>query len=303
MQDLWERLEAHATKHGRSLRLRPGASEEAIVAAEQVIGMRFPEDFRASLLLHDGQEPGEGDDRPFEFLPGCSPLATVSAIAAQWKDEQGWAMAANGDHTPEILNTVKHPRRIPIAGTPWWDGDTTYLDLTPAAAGTIGQVITFTSECDMSVLGPSFRGALETYIKALDDRSWNYAASLKKVIGPEGYEDGNLSWCYGEWLAAHGAHHDANSGTHEPFDGALPAAAPEPPAPAPKKAATKKAAPAKKKAKPAVVKKAPAVKKKPAAKKKPAVKKKAAAKKKPAAKQQPAAKKKAKPVATKKKRR
>jgi len=228
MKDLWERLEAHATKHGRSLRLRPGATEKAVSDAERVIGRPFPADFRASVLAHDGQEPGEGDETPFEFLPGCSPLAPVAAIAANWKDEQDYAQAASGDHTPEILNTLKHPLRIAIAGTPWWDGDNTYLDLTPAAAGTVGQVITFTSECDMSLLGPSFRGALEAYLDALDQRAWNYSADKKHVIGPEGFEDGNLSWNWGEWIASSGKNHDANSGTHEPFDGALPAAGEEP---------------------------------------------------------------------------
>ncbi|MEO7094979.1 MAG: SMI1/KNR4 family protein, partial [Polyangiales bacterium] len=209
MKDLWDRLEAHATKNGRSLRLRPGSSEEEIAAAEQVMGLAFPADFRASLLVHDGQEPGDGDAAPFEFLPGCDALAPVAAIAAQWKEEQEWAMASNGDHTPEILNTIKHPRRIPIAGTRWWDGDNTYLDLTPAAAGTLGQVIAFHTECDMTVLGPSFRGALENYLAALDAGVWSYDVDRKATRGPAPYNDGNRSWTFGEWVAASGRHHDA----------------------------------------------------------------------------------------------
>src|SRR5262249_38326257 len=45
------------------------------------------DDFRASLLLHDGQEPGDGDDDAFEWLPGHGRLACLDAVVAEWKQE------------------------------------------------------------------------------------------------------------------------------------------------------------------------------------------------------------------------
>ena len=182
MNDLWPRLEAWAKKSGRTLRLRPGATEKAIADAEKKMKLVFPADFRASLLLHDGQERKAGDDdyetsTLFEWMPGSGALASLSAIVAQWKDERENDEA---DDEPEIeggvYNLMSHPRRIPIAGSEYWDGDNTYLDLHPAPKGTDGQLITFTSECDVALLGTSFRGALESYLQALDSGDWVFDA-------------------------------------------------------------------------------------------------------------------------------
>lgn len=132
MNDLWQRLEAWAKKSGRTLRLRPGATEKAIAAAEKKMKLTFPADFRASLLLHDGQQRKPGDDDPetstlFEWMPGSGALASLSAIVAQWKDER--ENDEEEDDEPEIeggvYNVMSHPRRIPIAGSAWWDGDNT----------------------------------------------------------------------------------------------------------------------------------------------------------------------------------
>ena len=89
-------------------------------------------------------------------MPGSGALASLSAIVAQWKDER-----ENDDEDDEpaieggVYNVMWHPRRIPIAGSEYWDGDNTYLDLHPAPKGTSGQLITFTSECDVALLGTS----------------------------------------------------------------------------------------------------------------------------------------------------
>ncbi|MBA3459213.1 MAG: SMI1/KNR4 family protein [Deltaproteobacteria bacterium] len=305
MQDLWERLEAHANKHGRSLKLRAGASEEAIAAAEQAIGIAFPADYRASLALHDGQDP---DAEPFEWMPGCSPLASVAAIAAQWKDEQEWVEGGPlEEHTPEINNVLKHPRRIPIAGTRWWDGDNTYLDLVPAKAGTVGQLITFYTECDMTLLGPSFRAALESYLAALDGGDWIYDAAQKnvhhKAEPPNTYP--NEGYEFGVWVEGAGLQYDGNSGKHTPFlatpvpAAAEPQSSPSPRPPAPAKPTGAKQTRVAAAAKPAAKAK-PTSAAKPTAKAKPATKAKAAAKAKPAARTKPAARSKSaksKPVA------
>ena len=179
MKDLWDRLEAFARKNTpRSLRLRPGAAEKAIAAAEKKLKLTFPPAFRESLLAHDGQERSDEDDDEestlFPWLPGCSPLAPLADIVAQWKDERD--NEEDEDEEPEaegaIFDVLTHPRRIPIAGTAYWDGDNTYVDLFPTAKGTVGQVVMFTSECDMALLGSSLRDALETYLHALESGDW-----------------------------------------------------------------------------------------------------------------------------------
>jgi cell wall assembly regulator SMI1 len=179
LKDLWDRLEAFARKNTpRSLRLRPGASEKAIAAAEKKLKLTFPPAFRESLLAHDGQERSDDDDEItlFPWLPGCSPLAPLADIVAQWKDERDNEEDEDEDEEPEaegaIFDVLTHPRRVPIAGTAHWDGDNTYVDLFPTAKGTVGQVVMFTSECDIALLGSSLRDALETYLHALESGDW-----------------------------------------------------------------------------------------------------------------------------------
>jgi cell wall assembly regulator SMI1 len=191
MKELWARLEALAVKEDKTLGLRSGASEKAVAAAEDAMHLRFPADFRASLLLHDGQE-GDEDDL-FEWMPGCSPLASLESIVEQWKDEQ--SNADDDDEEPSVIedgylhNVLFHPKRIPIAGTPDWDGDTSHLDLFPGPDGTKGQLITRVTESDMVVLGSSFSKAIEQYVVGLESGSWTGESGNK-----------NRAYAYSEYL-------------------------------------------------------------------------------------------------------
>jgi cell wall assembly regulator SMI1 len=177
MRALWTRLGEHAARSSFSLRLRPGASEAAIRRAEATLGLRFPNDFRASLLLHDGQEPGTGELDVFPWLPGHDRLASLEAIIAQWQSEQTtYAELYCGDPAvpPEeiedgtLYHYFWHPRRIPIAGNLWFDQDNTYLDFFPGPAGVAGQLAVFGKGTYGAVHGPSFGGALACYADALD---------------------------------------------------------------------------------------------------------------------------------------
>lgn len=188
MKDLWDRLEAWAVAHaGRSLRLRPACTPERIAAAEAALGLTFPDDLRATLLVHDGQdgERSGTDDDVFEWLPGCSAWKPLSAIVERWKEERDMAEEGEEDEALEaegpLYTVLWHPRRIPVAGTPWWDGDNTYVDLVPSPRGTPGQVITFVTECDLVRLGKGLRDALERYLGALERGDWAYDPARRGV--------------------------------------------------------------------------------------------------------------------------
>jgi cell wall assembly regulator SMI1 len=205
MQSLWQRLEKIAAGHNLSLHLRPGASADAIAAAEQAIGLTFPASYRASLLAHDGQDASKGD--VFEWMPGCSPLASLEAVVAQWKDERNYDDdfgEPRADDDDRVLSHVKHPRRIPIAGNQWWDGDNTYLDFIVGPKGTEGQVITFFTECDLCTLGATFEQALTSYVEALESGAWVYDATKKHVV-PKGEQADvypNESYEFAKYLAS-----------------------------------------------------------------------------------------------------
>lgn len=163
-----ERLEAFAVSKGRTLGLRPGASAEALAELEHVLGRPLPADYRALLTIADGQvdEPG------FPWMAGCNPLRPVASVGPQLGEERGmtedFPPAEHEDLDGWIRGGRYHPNRIPIAGTRWWDGDNTYLDLEPGSGGKVGQLITLTTECDFVVLGESLAHALDRYVTALE---------------------------------------------------------------------------------------------------------------------------------------
>jgi len=205
VRDLWQRIEAWGRAAGAgSLRLRPPALEDEIRRAEEVMGLVFPEDLRASLLCHDGEEP----DPDFEWLPGCAPLQPLQALVARWTEARGWAEAdPNADPDEGESEDGRHrlclwhPRRIPIAGSPFWDGDNTYVDLAPGSRGTEGQILTFTSECDLEVLGPSFRATLEKYVCLLERGELVWSASDSRVVPADGRWNGHAAEVFARMIA------------------------------------------------------------------------------------------------------
>ena len=178
MRDLWARLEAQASRTPLPLRLRPPTTEAAIDAAEQTMGLPFPADFRASLLVHDGQVPQDGSLEAFEWLPGHAWLASLDRIVEQWREHCRTFEELHAGEEPEEIEDGKlvhffwHARRIPIAGNLWWDQDNTYLDFIPGSEGRAGQVAVFGKGNYGEVHGPSFSAILRVYVEALESGEW-----------------------------------------------------------------------------------------------------------------------------------
>jgi cell wall assembly regulator SMI1 len=196
MKDLWARLEAWAQiRAKRSLRLRPGAGERAVKAAEKTMKMTFPDDFRASVLAHDGQEPGRDT---FAWLPGCRPLMTLDEIVDGWKSEEKRGRPRQDKPEPGPYRTLLwHPKRIPLDASDL--GVHTYIDLFPGDSGTAGQILTFVSECELAILGPSMRAALETYVGGLEIGDWVWR---RTEIRPKQAKKGDY-WSTAEVFAAY----------------------------------------------------------------------------------------------------
>lgn len=70
VREVWARIEAVLRPNAPNLLavLPAGASPEAIAAAEQRLGFRFPADVRDSYAVHDGSG-GAHDGRRAEILP------------------------------------------------------------------------------------------------------------------------------------------------------------------------------------------------------------------------------------------
>ncbi len=169
MRERWGRLEAWHARHGAELALRPPATEEQIAEAERAMGVSFPAGFRESLRVHDGQVAGP------EVVPWCPatcPLVSLARMVERYREER--TLGGRPEDAPPLdledhfQLLLLHPLRIPIAGTPWFDGDLTYLDLTPGPAGAVGQVVTTTSECDFVLLDTSFEAFFDRYLRLLE---------------------------------------------------------------------------------------------------------------------------------------
>jgi cell wall assembly regulator SMI1 len=168
---LWERLADLAAAAGvPSMRFRPPATEAALDAAEPIVGLALPESYRQTLLFAEGQDQEGGD--PPQWIPGVDALRPIGDVVAQWRYET--TLVDDPNSVPAEFEdsrfrwTVWHPRRIPIAGAYIWDYDNTYLDFIPGSTGTAGQVLTFTSEADMQVVGVSLSDALAKVIRLIE---------------------------------------------------------------------------------------------------------------------------------------
>lgn len=185
LRDLWRRLGAIADRAGAPLQLNPGLPEDTIAAAEATLGLTLPPGYRASLALHDGQATFANGEPSLPWMPGCAPLAPLAAVLEQWAQLQELAAEYpppdDTQHGDRIKSGTYRTRTIPIAGSQYWDGDTTYVDLDPGPAGAAGQLITMFTECDFVALGPSFEAALARWVTALEEGTWVYSAEAGDV--------------------------------------------------------------------------------------------------------------------------
>src|SRR5690606_9869598 len=113
------------TKHcEHSPAWRPGVSDDEIAAAEEAIGRPLPDDYKAFLRLHDGQEEAHG----VSILTGGGRLAPLEQVVSQHADSSEWADDSGYDYLDDedrIRGIVFDDRRIAIGGSIWMDGDNT----------------------------------------------------------------------------------------------------------------------------------------------------------------------------------
>ncbi len=135
VEQSWDRIETWLARHAPETfaTLRPGASTEAVLAAQRETGLVFPDDLVASLRRHDGVEQRPGGFR----LPGGHTLLSAAAIPAQTRTMAD--AIAQVDTGGSLLGTYWHPQWILIA--PDGSGGALALDARPGATlGAVGQL-------------------------------------------------------------------------------------------------------------------------------------------------------------------
>jgi cell wall assembly regulator SMI1 len=173
MQEIWARIESWIRRNAPQVLdvLHPGASDVQIAELEEVLSIEFPEDFKASYRLHNGQSTyGYG------LINGCE-LLSLERIRDEWQVwktllESGTFQTEDGqdqgcEPAPGVCNVWWHPKWIPFT----YDGGGNHdcLDLNPTESGTAGQIITmWHDEPAREIVAPSFQAWLNQYAESLE---------------------------------------------------------------------------------------------------------------------------------------
>jgi cell wall assembly regulator SMI1 len=175
MLDLWNRLAEALRKLNPVLAkgLRPTSDEASVAACEAALGVRFPADFRESLLLPGGEvwaqvlAPGRpAGVQVINRIEWLHPQA-IQAEWKRWRDDIGtWNFEAEA-HGP-VRQMWWNPKWIPISIV----GGSTYhhcLDLDPAEGGQPGQIIELGMKFERRiVVARSFRELLQMLVEDVE---------------------------------------------------------------------------------------------------------------------------------------
>lgn len=138
---------------------KPPATEAQIAAAEQKLGVTFPADYRAFLLIHDGQEDGAP-------MVGLGSLLSVSDVASARENIFGEDKPVDPELVGEGVRAVEYsPKWIPISVSAR-GRDNLCLDLDPAPGGAIGQILEYIADADeRPLVAKSFADLLSKYFE------------------------------------------------------------------------------------------------------------------------------------------
>lgn len=187
----WQRIvdwhEAN-TRPGK-FTLNPGATPNAIAEFERAIDAKLPDDFRESLLLHDG-----GEDC---WILWHGELLTLDRILKEWnmyrdwQAQKGYADPLSEDWVPRSIEGPIKPifwntKRIYVTDN---SGDHLTLDLDPPKDGCYGQVLDHSHEVGPEkVLAQSWSAYLSQVASDLEAGKYVYVEDEDTVAPPGMYD-------------------------------------------------------------------------------------------------------------------
>ena len=184
MQDVWNRIESWISANAPNLSkaLGPPVSKKALAEFEEVTKLKLPEDFAASLAIHDGDAPG------MTLISGCK-FMPLKRITAQWHMWRNLALRGEFDDMDAVAEGPVQPVWYSMDWIPFFaEGlDRHYcLDLDPAEGGNVGQVILLYHEAnDREFEAPSFRDFLSGFADELEGGKFVYTAGALQPTGDE----------------------------------------------------------------------------------------------------------------------
>jgi cell wall assembly regulator SMI1 len=181
-----EFVEQHARLRGEPPRFAPGYQEAEVLAVEERLGVRLPEDLRALYrTIHD-------DNRETGLLGWFSPAPLEQVVAWYLESDPGWPGSPGWndglfEYDPVVLEThpYGHVRRLSRNG--WWvrfapdyGGNDAAVDLDPAGLGAYGQLLMDGRDVHGPIVyvAPSVRHLMRTVLAAMrgaqpGDEEWH----------------------------------------------------------------------------------------------------------------------------------
>ncbi|MBD2328788.1 SMI1/KNR4 family protein [Alkalinema sp. FACHB-956] len=181
---IWQRIEDCLQENIPSAweGLNPPATEEAIIALEQALNIRLPDDVRDSYLRHNGQD----SQAPWIFA-GWE-WHSIERIQEEWTSwnevlEDGAIDDIENDGDGQIFRKDWwHPKWIPLTSDPG-GGNHQCLDLAPGPQGTMGQIITmWHDDADRRLLANSFTDFLEQFANGLEAGEYIYSEEYNAIV-------------------------------------------------------------------------------------------------------------------------
>ena len=183
MNDLWRRFESwlEANIPDAIQTLNPGASLEEIEAIQNIVGVKLPDDYIASCLIHNGQNQESPSLTRWGTLLslGVAVDSSFTTVLAEWT-------MLKSVYDEDLIDEPEEDRQDNLVKSFWWipqwipitsngGGDGFCLDLDPAEDGTRGQVIEFIHDSESRrVEAPSFRTWFERLVDGVEEGSILY---------------------------------------------------------------------------------------------------------------------------------
>lgn len=176
VEEIWQRLErALADLYPKRLHgLNDGAESDDIKRVEALIEAPLPEEFQASLRLHDGQRWENSG-----VLGGAWELLSAAAVVRLLEMHQGFMRDAQlREFFSSPASNLKQPQKIkpfnwngkwvPIADN---SGDMHMIDLDPAEKGEVGQILLYRRGMGpIKVIAGSYSQWLESYAERYEKK-------------------------------------------------------------------------------------------------------------------------------------
>lgn len=183
IKDIWHRIDNNLKNNFPEVYedLNNGVDENELLEAEAYLNIKFPDDFRETLKIHNGQKGKEN-----LFLIDGWRLLDLETILESWDYlnkliSSGNFSDLNLKNNKSILNAWWDKKWIPITSS--IEKDFNCIDLNPSVYGNKGQIITLWSDIlERDIYANSFTNFLEIFANGLENNKYSLMEEYNGLV-------------------------------------------------------------------------------------------------------------------------